>query len=308
MLVDVYIDKEKKQIIGGSIVPLYSMASMVGNFKAIPIWDLRYDEKLKEKVSSDNMVRIEKAHNIITKVVLETELDISSICKRYFFDDIGYLRVPKEYKTELKEGTFYHLVSKNEKICFIGDSITEGTFNGGVPWYEPIQNEFKDKAFSNISKGSATVSSIVEKITRIPDSDLYVVAIGTNDVRYRDPLRCAMTAQEYVDKIDILRYGLKKKKPDCHFVFIAPWYSSDGDPYTSLTYDEKIILNKKYSEALLEYCKNNGDTYIDPNERIKRIIDKNPQKMYLVDHIHPNADYGVVLYSEAVMAYMTTAG
>ncbi|MBE5837067.1 SGNH/GDSL hydrolase family protein [Butyrivibrio sp.] len=231
------------------------------------------EDYCKLPVVSLNAITPENAFIIVSLLTYKSEID-TLLSKSGFLRDEDYVFV----------------IDRNEKV------------NSCISVYD------FSSTLTTLSKGSATVSSIVKKITRIPDSDLYAVAIDTNDVRYRDPLRCAMTAQEYVDKIDILRYGLKKKKPDCHFVFIAPWYSSDGDPYTSLTYDEKLILNKKYSEALLEYCKNNGDTYIDPNERIKRIIDKYPQKMYLVDHIHPNADYGVVLYSEAVMAYMTTAG
>ena len=36
MLVDVYIDRDTKKVIGGSIVPLYTHASADGNFRAVP--------------------------------------------------------------------------------------------------------------------------------------------------------------------------------------------------------------------------------------------------------------------------------
>ncbi len=60
---------------------------------------------------------------------------------------------------------------------FVGDSLTEGTKNGGVPWHEPIEPSLEGKTVSNFSKGGCTVSYISENVNGIPASELYVVAI-----------------------------------------------------------------------------------------------------------------------------------
>ena len=42
--------------------------------------------------------------------------------------------------TEAMRGSrIYRLLQDAETVCFVGDSLTEGTMNGGVPWYEPIR-------------------------------------------------------------------------------------------------------------------------------------------------------------------------
>lgn len=84
-------------------------------------------------------------------------------------------------------------------------------------------------------------------------------------------------------------------------MFIAPWYSIDGDPFCPLSFKDKTTLNNEYSAALEALCGSNGDTFIDPNGFIAECIGQKPCGYYLVDHIHPNSARGVRLYSEAVL-------
>ena len=37
---------------------------------------------------------------------------------------------------EMKDSRLYRLLQGAETVCFVGDSLTEGTINGGVPWLE----------------------------------------------------------------------------------------------------------------------------------------------------------------------------
>ena len=306
MLIDVYIDRTTKQVIGGGIVPLYTQSLIDGNFRALPIYEIVNNEELRGQLSTDDYARAENANNIITNVVFGSKMDITSVTERYYFDETGFIRMKAsglELTNEMKNGILYNAVEKADSICFVGDSLTEGTKNGGCPWYEPIEEFMDTKDIYNFSKGGCTVSYINEHIDDIPDAGLYVIAIGTNDVRYRDESQCAMTSEAYISGIDTLRKKLLQKNSSAEFIFIAPWYSTDGDPFCQLSYDSKTDLNNEYSEALRKYCDEYSLGYINANPYIQNMLDKNPDSQFLLDHIHPNPDKGVVMYSEAVLLY-----
>ena len=184
---------------------------------------------------------------------------------------------------------------------FVGDSVTEGTKNGGCPWYEPIEEYIVNKEVTNYSKGGCTVSYMIDHINDIPVANLYVIALGTNDIRYRNESTCAMTSSQYVSKIDTLRKLLSEKSANAKFVFIAPWYSTDGDPYSKLSFKDKTSMTESYSSALANYCSNNNYGFINANDYIKSMLTYNPDRKFLLDHIHPNASEGVIMYSQAVL-------
>lgn len=142
---------------------------------------------------------------------------------------------------------------------------------------------------------------MTERTDEIPVADLYVIAIGTNDVRYRDEKICAMTAESYAEQIKELHDRLLQKNSQARFVFIAPWYSTDGDNVSELSFAEKTALTDEYSDALESVCNTLGCDYINANPYIKNVLDTNIQSKYLLDHIHPNIINGVVMYSEAVL-------
>ncbi len=304
MLVEVYIDRSTKKVIGGAVVPLYTQSPIDGNFRALPIYDIVNDSQLKQQLSTDDLTRAAEANRIITNVLFEDEMDISSITERYYFDKNGYIRMRTEgmeLTEQMRAGTLFSEIIKSDTICFIGDSVTEGTKNGGCPWYEPILEHIPDKTVYNYSKGGCTVSYMNDRLEDIPKSDLYVIALGTNDVRYRDAKTCAMTADEFVSEIDKLRKALADKSPSAKFVFIAPWYSTDGDPFSALLFNEKTALNEEFSNALALYCRDNGLPFINANGYIRETLKTAPDSEYLLDHIHPNSSKGVIMYSRAVL-------
>ena len=142
---------------------------------------------------------------------------------------------------------------------------------------------------------------MIDRVDKIPEASLYVIALGTNDVRYRDEKICAMTREEYVKRLDDLKEKLLVKSPGCQFIFIAPWYSTDGDPFCKLSFEDKTKLNDQYCESLGKYCKEKGHIYINANAYISDTLKTAPVQTYLLDHIHRNAGNGVVLYSRAVL-------
>lgn len=304
MLVDVYISRDTKEIIGGSIVPLYTQSPADGNYRALPIYDIAHNSTLRQQLSTDDLSSANNANSIITSVVFGNSMDISSVTERYYFDNRGFIRTKAEglvITEEMKAGSFFSALQSASSVCFIGDSVTEGTKNGGCPWYEPIEEYIADKKLYNFSKGGCTVSYMLDNADKIPQAELYVIALGTNDVRYRDETVCAMTSSEYISRIDKLKTLLLGKNENAEFVFIAPWYSTDGDKFCSMSFSEKTALNNEYSRALENYCLRDNSTFINANSHIRKRLTESPDSCYLLDHIHPNCGEGVVMYSEAVL-------
>ena len=307
LMTEVYIDRDTKKVIGGSIIPMWTRSTLQGNYRPLPIYDILNDDRLRRQVSTFELEKISHVLKHITRVVLGTELDEILIQKRYLFDEAGFKRkkvAPLQIDDALSKGKFFQSLKAAQNVCFIGDSVTHGTKNGGVPWYEPLEAFISGKIF-NASFGGATIKililkEILSKIVAIP-ADLFVVAIGTNDVRYRNENVCAMTPEEYISCIKILREAILYNNPAAKFIFIAPWTSTDGDKISALKYVAKINLNNKYTKALRNFCESTGDDFINPNRHIKSILNSRLHKDYLKDWIHPTADKGVALYSEAVL-------
>ena len=70
--------------------------------------------------------------------------------------------MPLEISEEMR-GDFYKALTAAENVCFIGDSLTEGTKNGGVPYFEPLEQLIRGKIF-NISQGGATTKILLERL------------------------------------------------------------------------------------------------------------------------------------------------
>ena len=302
-IADIYIDRSSKKIIAGGIVPLYTQSQMNGNFRALPIYEIYTNDELKSQLSTDDYERAVSAHDIVTGVMLKENPDISGITESYLFDKDGYMRIRTtglEIEENYKNSRFYKLISDSKTVCFVGDSVTEGTKNGGCGWYEPLE-EHCNAEFLNFSKGGKTVSYFIENISDLPKAETYVIALGTNDVRYRDESICAMTAEKFAESAEKLAELIKERYPSSELVFIAPWYSTDGDPFTPLSFKEKTELNNAYSKALEDFCSKSGILFIDPNGYIKNELDHAPCSKFLLDHIHPNSSEGVKMYSKAVL-------
>lgn len=311
VLAEVYIDRETKEIIGGGIIPMYTMSSVNGNYRPLPVYDIMTDDNIRNYISTDDLIRSENVYSHITGIMFGHDIFPTSAEKSLLFDSEGYIRKPVsplEITEEMKNGRFFKMITEADGVCFIGDSVTEGTKNGGYGWYEPLEKYINGGVY-NVSKGSTTIRLISERSDEMinADAELYVIAVGTNDVRYRDEEICAMTAADYTAAVQRLCGNISSAKPEAEFVLIAPWTSVDGDGASALGYDNKIKLNNEYSAALETMCTENGYTFIDPNPYIESFIgQKNgryPISDYLLDHIHPNAHKGIYLYSEAVLKY-----
>ncbi len=301
-LVEVYVDRATKKILGGAIIPLWTESKLDGNYRALPVTEIFTNKKLRGELSTRDFERVEEILRHVTKIMLGDEINFNQ--REYFFDGDGFMRkknMPLEISEDMR-GEFYMALTAAENVCFVGDSLTEGTRNGGVPWFEPIENLVRGKIF-NVSRGGATTKTLLERLDEIIQSraDLFVVAVGANDVRYRDAEICSMTPEEYVANLQKLCNAVREKNPAAKFIFIAPWTSTDGDLVSRLPFAEKIKLNDEYSTALKNFCAANGEIFVDANPYIDARLKLFPHKNFLTDFIHPNADNGVKLYAEAVL-------
>ena len=307
-IIDIYIHKELKKVLGASVIPMYTKEIRPKFFSAIPIYDL-----IKNKIielSQKEKKRVEEIQEMSTKVLVGKSFGIREVKKSYYFINNSYYDFDLGDNNNFckniimyKNKKIYQFINNSNSITFIGDSITEGTVNGHHPWYEPMINCFKNKKIINISKGSYTTKLIIrnfkEDIMK-SNSDLYIFAIGTNDIRYRNSLDCSMNSSEYINKIEEI-VGLTKCV-NSKFVFIAPWISNSKDCASKLGHFEKKKLIKKYSLELEKLSKKrNNYIFINPNDYLEQRIKAN-EKKYLLDFIHPNNNYGIELYSEGVLA------
>ena len=305
-IVDIYIDKNSKKVIASAVIPMYTYATNNGIYKALPIYEIMTNKDLYNSIGLYEMKRVKEVHSIITKVMLGEELDITNIEERYFYFKDGYKRsnVKALDISNYHDKELYKELENANSYCFIGDSVTEGTKNGGYGWYEPLIANFMGEV-KVAAYGSHTVKMLVNnKESEIKKcvSDLNIIAIGTNDVRYRDKSICAMDEKEFIENIDLLVKLIKSERADAKIIFIAPWTSLISDLVTPLDQQSKEEMFKKYSDSLKKYSIENNYLYIDPNEYILDKLKGTYSTYYLKDHIHPNKINGISLYSEAVIS------
>ena len=299
-LTEIYIDRKTKAITGIGVIPMWTQAQLSGNYRALPIYDILRNDRLREQISTYDLKRIEAVNEHITSVMLGKKVPFEDICERYFVTANG-LFLTKSEQAALTEkaakSVLYQKLVSAKSVCFVGDSITEGTKNGGYGWYRAIEDLSEN--VSQCAKGGGTTKTILPKVAS--DSDFYVVALGTNDVRYRDEEICAMTANEYINAFQNFVNRIHSENPSAEFAFIAPWLSLENDRISALSHDRKTAMMKEYSDALEKWCSQNGFIFSNPNEQIKKCLELNSDADYLVDFIHPNKEKGIALYSCAVL-------
>ena len=312
MIVECYLDPETGKPFASSCIPIYAYSkfgrSQAENYTGIPIYQLMRDESTCPELSKYEYNRIQAVQRLVTKTALGVELGLDQIQKRYYlFPDLGYVRQPvdalPENLFEKSGGKIVNLIQRNDKIAFVGDSLTEGTMNGGYGWFEPMMQNYPNKQVVRFAKGSQTSKYFKENKETISElkADLYFLAIGCNDIRYRTAAICAMSETEYVANIDAICQAVMEQQPSAEIVCISPWKSERFDPNCRMTLAEKEILYGKYGSALKEFCEAKGFVFVDPNPYIEAALSKRDRRHYLLDHIHCNADQGIKLYSEAVM-------
>lgn len=194
---------------------------------------------------------------------------------------------------ELKKSGLFEDMQSGRSFCFLGDSITIGTVTEGIPWYQPLIPYIKG-SISNVSYGGWMTQTLINKQDEIPISQVYVVAIGINDVLFPNEETAPATSEEYINRISRLSDILKNKNPDAKIYFITAWPFIDmGDYYSQRGED--------FRASLVEWCKTNDCRSIDPNPYILNAFNEHGASRFMINSFHPNAPEGVGLFSYAVL-------
>lgn len=308
MIIEVYLSPDSGEPISSSIIPLYAYTPYKGITTGLPIFDIINNKAFLNSMSQYDYNRMAKCHKIITHSAISETLSIDQAQSHiYYFPKIGYVRnrcqkVPISTEDYQKSPLIKFITNANS-ICFMGDSITEGTKNGGYGWFEPIMSNYPDKKVYTLAKGGATSQYLLNNIETLKniDADLFIIAIGCNDIRYRNPKICAMNSKDYINNINAIIKRIQSFSNKCKFIFIEPWYSDFSDEFCNLKLKDKEYMYNDYSNALHNYCIANEFFYITPNKYIWEKISNKYIGYHLVDHIHPNAKEGIQLYSRAVI-------
>lgn len=312
-LTEIYLNPKNGEPFAVACLPLYAHSYLDSNYKALPIFDIINNPNIRKSISSYEFNRIEEVHELITNTMLGEKLSIDQAQEKYFLfaerssnNSKGYVRnhvKPVKITNELKNKKLYKLLSESKNVCFIGDFITEGNRNGGYGWYEPLIENFDDLNVKTFAKGSATSSYLLNHVEEFAQykADIYIIAVGINDIRYRNPRTCAMDPEEYIKNLEHIMKKVKSKKKTAKFVFIAPWTTDSYDPISKLPKNKRFRMLKEYSYALEKFSKETESLYINPNPIIEETFKKGNPKIWLKDQIHPNAFEGINLYSYAVL-------
>ncbi|HAB67558.1 MAG TPA: hypothetical protein DCE23_09360, partial [Firmicutes bacterium] len=188
MMVKIYVDKDRKDINAISIIPLYSFKENNKGYVTIPIYDGFNNSELNKKLSYKDIERMKKGIEIISKESMDVLLNNDILEKEYFYFTDGYKRQEVEkldLSVEEENSSIYKVMKKSNKTCYIGDDYTAGNKNGGFGWFEPLVSTFDNEyvKISNIGINSSDAVNKYKDIINNSNCDLYVVALGSNDIR-----------------------------------------------------------------------------------------------------------------------------
>lgn len=235
---------------------------------------------------------------IVLSVVLI--LLVSALLVIVFYPKIDHYRIlHQRYELyggmtdDLKDSELYKDLQSGKPICFLGDSITFGATTNGVPWYQPMVPYIKGEIF-NYSASGWQVKDLINSIDNIPVADIYIIAIGINDILFIDKPTASVTADDFVRNIDNLATLIKNKSNGAKIYFISPW------PFVNLSEDYSVRGNE-YRKAMNDYCDNTDCIYIDADPIIVSILNIEGAEKYMYNKYHPNSPNGIGLFSYAVL-------
>lgn len=233
-----------------------------------------------------------KSRKTITVTVILTALLLASIIL------LGYAATwPRYYRSrlygrmnnELMDSDIYEDMAGGSSFCFVGDSITCGSMIWGITWYDPLKPYISGE-INNFSHSGWNSKDIASMAGDIPSSDVYVIAIGVNDVLSESG---AATAQEYISNMEVICGSLHAENPSSKIYCITPWPLIDQP-------DDINERRVEYSESLQEWCNGTDIICIDPCPVIMSVMGDTGSG-YMWDNVHPNFRKGVGLYSYAVL-------
>lgn len=195
-----------------------------------------------------------------------------------------------------------------KSVIFVGDSLTYGSGttktyhsyikNMGI--FESVQAMgVAGSCISTTSDYGNLCSPLVQRYTSIPETDIIVIFMGTNDYSHETPLGAIddTTDISFYGALNVIIPGIKALHPDSQLVFVTPLhrygFGTSKITGNQFTYDN--IPNGRnhslsdYVEAIISVCKQYSvpliDLFnqfpIDPSNSADRVA-------YMPDGLHPN--------------------
>ena len=194
---------------------------------------------------------------------------------------------------ELKDSEYFSDMQSGRSFCFLGDSITYGSATEGIHWYQPLMPYIQGD-ITDLSHSGWTVKSLIDEGDNIPVADIYVIAIGINDILFPYNDDSARTSDDFVNRCSQLGDILTARSPGAKIYFIAPWSFVDID----ISF---VKRGDQFRNALKEWCADTDYRYINPDPVIQSVIAEEGSDKYMYNDFHPNAPEGVGLFSYAVL-------
>ena len=194
---------------------------------------------------------------------------------------------------ELKDCDLFSDLQSGRSVCFLGDSITNGTETDGIAWCHPLVPYITGPK-SNFSRGGWKVKDLLDHVEEIPPAEIYVIAIGINDVLFSGSVQSAYTPSEFTTRCGQLADLLLAKAPGAKIYFIAPWTFVDlGDDY--------LKRGDQFRNYLGKWCEETGYSFINPDPVIVSVLGKEGSERFMLNEFHPGVPDGVALFSYAVL-------
>lgn len=310
ILTQLHLDPTTGKPFALACIPLWKHAYIDDIYRALPINDIVNNPKFRHQTSIYEYERLKEIHEAITETLLGEKLSIDQTQDKYYiFSDRatekskGYVRNPVPALPTIKDfrsKEIYRLLSEAENVCFLGDSITEGTKNGGYGWFEPLVERFPHLRVERFAKGGANSRYFINQLGSIAEirADLYILAIGTNDLKHQKTTE--MTAAEYTDNIRQLVENIRLNNKTASFVLIPPWTSYNSNSSSVLSKKEQMNLLESFSEELRRYAEGSGFLFIDPNPILNKKFKTCNLRFWMKDSTHPDANEGIKQYSSAI--------
>ena len=194
---------------------------------------------------------------------------------------------------ELKDSNLYKDLQSGKSVCFLGDSITSGYHTDEVPWYQALTPHIKGEVY-NFSRSGWTINNLIDNSGKIPAADIYIIAIGINDILFYEESYASHTSDEFAQNAGKLTSLIRDISSGAKIYYVSPWtfcnlkqsYFDRGD---------------EYRNALASYCESSGCIYINADPVITSVLESEGYEKYMFNQFHPNAPYGIGLFSYAVL-------
>lgn len=157
-------------------------------------------------------------------------------------------------------------------FAYAGDSITARPDS----WLHVLEGDPEVRAVGGYAHSGYRSDQVLHEIAPVPDADVLVVELGTNDVNQAVPTRRTIT------NID----ALVRKVDAPHVLVVA---GPPSDPTTSLWGADRRTGQRVLSRALRADAQEHGWSYVDPFTAI-RLPDGAYERGTTPDGIHPSAE------------------